>query len=190
MKKKFTWFTTIQLLGGNLEKMYYLLTINSFLLWVKGLIHFLVIFSQVIWRPSKMMFSHSEQNWKTIILVPGSLPWVNRLLLLTFLKRPIIYRFIEVSNSHKIFFQAAYNWIYVITFSKNFLSSWKKKLLLKSSQYSHLFLLKRDSLVKKRLQHSCFPVNIANCFGTLILKNSCERLPLHLTLGSQPRVSS
>ena len=125
-----------------------------------------------------------------ISLVPGSLPWVNRLLLLTFLKRPIIYGSIEVSNSHKFFLQAAYNWIYVITFFTNFLSSWKKKLLLKSSQYSHSFLLKRDSLVKKRLQHSCFPVNIANCFGTPILKNNCERLPLRLTLGSQPRVSS
>ena len=35
--------------------------------------------------------------------------------------------------------------------------------------------------IKKRLQHRCFPVNIANFLRTAILKNIWERLLLHLT---------
>ena len=80
----------------------------------------------------------------------------------------------------------------IITFFTNFLSSWKKRLLSKISQYSqeskHLCLLKRDSFIKTRLQHWCFSVNIAKCFRTSILKNSWERLLLRLTLGSHFRV--
>ena len=83
------------------------------------------------------------------------------------------------------------NWIYVVAFFTNFLSSWNKKLLLKVSPYSQentAVFFKKRLACKQRLQQSCFPVNIAKCFGTRILKNSCERLLLCLTLGSHLRV--
>ena len=41
-----------------------------------------------------------------------------------------------------------------------------------------LFLI---NIIKKRLQHRCFTVNIAKFLGTSILKNICKRLLLHLT---------
>ena len=44
-------------------------------------------------------------------LLPDSLPWLNRLFLLTFLKLPIIYGFIDVNNSNKFFLQAVLLWI-------------------------------------------------------------------------------
>ena len=34
------------------------------------------------------------------------------------------------------------------------------------------------NLIKKRLQHTCFPVNIAKFLKTFILKRTCERLLL------------
>ena len=34
------------------------------------------------------------------------------------------------------------------------------------------------NFIRKRLQHSCFPVNIAKILRTHILKNICERLLL------------
>ena len=38
------------------------------------------------------------------------------------------------------------------------------------------------NFIKKRLQHSCFPVNIAKFLRTPILKNICKQLPFkHLT---------
>ena len=40
--------------------------------------------------------------------------------------------------------------------------------------------LKACSFIKKRLQHKCFPVNIAKFVRTPILKNICEQLLLHL----------
>ena len=41
----------------------------------------------------------------------------------------------------------------------------------------------RDSFkVKKRLQHRCFPVNIAKFLWTFVLKCSCERLLLNIIL--------
>ena len=44
------------------------------------------------------------------------------------------------------------------------------------------------SFIKNRLQHRCFPVNIVKFLRILILKNSCERLLLILTLESHRRV--
>ena len=35
-------------------------------------------------------------------------------------------------------------------------------------------------LIKKKLQHRCFPVNIANLLRPPILKNTIKRLPLYL----------
>ena len=52
----------------------------------------------------------------------------------------------------------------------------------------HLCLLTRGSFIKKRHKHRCFPVNISKYFRATILKNSCERLLLRLTLESHPRV--
>ena len=49
---------------------------------------------------------------------------------------------------------------------------------------THLCLLKRDLLVKTRLQHGCFPVYIAKYFRQPTLKNSYKRLLLCLTQGS------
>ena len=41
-----------------------------------------------------------------------------------------------------------------------------------------------DSFIKKRLQHSCFPVHIAKCLKTPILKNISEWLLQRVGLGS------
>ena len=38
--------------------------------------------------------------------------------------------------------------------------------------------LKAGSIIDKRLQRRCFPVNIAKYLRTLILKNVCEQLLL------------
>ena len=38
------------------------------------------------------------------------------------------------------------------------------------------------NFIKKRLQHRCFPVNIAKCLRTPILKNMYEKLLLTLTI--------
>ena len=42
--------------------------------------------------------------------------------------------------------------------------------------------LKPCNFVKKRLQHKCFPMNIAKFLRTPLLKNICELLLLHLFL--------
>ena len=41
-----------------------------------------------------------------------------------------------------------------------------------------VLLIKAWNVIKKRLQHRCFPVNIAKLLRTPILKNICERLLL------------
>ena len=63
-----------------------------------------------------------------------------------------------------------------------------KKLLLKILQYSQENTCAGVSFIKRRFQHRCFPVNIAKCLRTPILKNNCEWLLLHLTLRSHLRV--
>ena len=40
--------------------------------------------------------------------------------------------------------------------------------------------LKVSNFIKKRLQHRCFPMNIAKFLATPILKNTCERLLLRI----------
>ena len=40
--------------------------------------------------------------------------------------------------------------------------------------------LKASHVIKERLQHRCFPVNIAKSLRTSILKIICKRLPLPL----------
>ena len=50
-----------------------------------------------------------------------------------------------------------------------------KKLLLKISQYSQQ---NPSVFIKKRHQHKCFPVNIAEFLRAPILKNICERMLL------------
>ena len=58
----------------------------------------------------------------------------------------------------------------------------KKKLILKISPYSQentcvgVSFNKVSFLIKKRLQHRCLPVNIANLLRAPILKKICERL--------------
>ena len=42
--------------------------------------------------------------------------------------------------------------------------------------------LRPCNFIKKRLQHRCFPVNIAKFLRKLILKNICQRLPLEIRL--------
>ena len=46
--------------------------------------------------------------------------------------------------------------------------------------YENLHALKIYKFIKKRLQHRCFPVNIAKFLRTPILKNICEQLLLDL----------
>ena len=66
-----------------------------------------------------------------------------------------------------------------------------KRLFLKISQYSQentcvsvsfykVAGLQACNFIKKRLQHWCFPVNIAKYLGTPILRNICEQLLLYL----------
>ena len=42
--------------------------------------------------------------------------------------------------------------------------------------------LKACNFIKKRLQHRCFPVIIANFLRTAFLKNNCERLLLYIII--------
>ena len=55
-----------------------------------------------------------------------------------------------------------------------------KKTALKNFTLFSGKQLKACNLIKKRLQHKCFPVNIAKFVRTSILKNIWERLLLHL----------
>ena len=65
-----------------------------------------------------------------------------------------------------------------------------KKLLLKILQYSQENTCVGVSFIKRRVQHRCFPVNIAKCLRTPILKNSYEWRLLRLILRSHLRVST
>ena len=65
-----------------------------------------------------------------------------------------------------------------------------KKLLLKILEYSQENTCVGVSFIKRRAQHRCFPVNIAKCLRTPILKNSYEWRLLRLTLRSHLRVST
>ena len=49
---------------------------------------------------------------------------------------------------------------------------------MKTSALESLFNKVVDSFIKKRLQHRCFPLNIANFLRTTILKNIYKRLLL------------
>ena len=46
------------------------------------------------------------------------------------------------------------------------------------SRFNKVADLKARNFIKKRLQHSCFSVNIAKFLGTTILKSICEWLLL------------
>ena len=46
------------------------------------------------------------------------------------------------------------------------------------SLFNIIAVLKVCNLIKKQLQHSCFPVNITKFSRTPILKNMCQRLLL------------
>ena len=48
--------------------------------------------------------------------------------------------------------------------------------------------LKAWNFIKKRLQHGCFPLNIAKFLRTPILKNICERLLFYLLLSPIPQL--
>ena len=63
-----------------------------------------------------------------------------------------------------------------------------KKLHLKILQYSQENTCVGVLLIKRRFQDRCFPVNIAKCLRTPILKNNCEWLLLRLMLRSHRRV--
>ena len=62
---------------------------------------------------------------------------------------------------------------------KNFANIHKKTPLLQSL-FNNVAGLRPCSFIKKRLQHRCFPVNIAKSARTPNLKNICTRLLLHL----------
>ena len=57
--------------------------------------------------------------------------------------------------------------------------------LWKTDDFANGFIVKQSiiqafNFIVKRLQHSCFPVNITKIFRTAILKNICERLFLDI----------
>ena len=92
--------------------------------------------------------------------------------------------FLKSNFSEQLFFITA-------TYSNSHQTCSAKKLFFKILQYSkktavlqsRLFLINTDfraaaTLIKKRLQHRCFPANIAKFLRTAILKNICERLLL------------
>ena len=55
-----------------------------------------------------------------------------------------------------------------------------RKATVLDSLFTKVAGLKVCSFIKKRLQHRCFPVNIAKFLRTPILKNICKWLPLKL----------
>ena len=60
---------------------------------------------------------------------------------------------------------------------KNFLIFIRKHV--QKSLFNKVACLKACNFTKKRLQHRCFPMNIANFLRSHSLKNSCERLLLN-----------
>ena len=56
------------------------------------------------------------------------------------------------------------------------------KTLVLESLFNKVTGLQTCNFIKKRLQHRCFPVNIAKFLRTPVLKNICERLLLQITL--------
>ena len=92
--------------------------------------------------------------------------------------------FLKSNFSEQLFFITA-------TYRNSHQTCSTKKLFFKILQYSkktpvlesRLFLINTDfraaaTLIKKRLQHRCFPANIAKFLRTTILKNICKRLLL------------
>ena len=64
-----------------------------------------------------------------------------------------------------------------------------KKAVLKNLQYSqeNTFIgVSSYNFIKKRVQHSCFPVNITKFSRTPILKNICEELLSDITITKKP----
>ena len=66
---------------------------------------------------------------------------------------------------------------YIKSGSKNFLIFIRKHV--QKSLFNKVACLKACNFTKKRLQHRCFPMNIANFLRSHSLKNSCERLLLN-----------
>ena len=58
-----------------------------------------------------------------------------------------------------------------------------KKLLLNISQYSQENTCVGVSFINRRFQYRSFPVNIAKCLRTPVLKNNCKLVFLRPTLG-------
>ena len=54
-----------------------------------------------------------------------------------------------------------------------------KKFAIFTGKHLLKSLFNKVQLFKKRLQHSCFPVNVAKFLRTHILKNRCKRLLLN-----------
>ena len=49
-------------------------------------------------------------------------------------------------------------------------------LICRANQWTGFYMRKACNLILKRLQHRCFPVNIAKFLRTPNLKNTCDRL--------------
>ena len=70
------------------------------------------------------------------------------------------------------------------SYSQKFRNIYRKTSVLESL-FNRLAGFKTRNISKKRLQHSCFPVNVIKFLRTLILKKICEQLLLpflHLTV--------
>ena len=74
------------------------------------------------------------------------------------------------------------SWLRLCYKKKVFLKfrNFHRKTLVLESLFNKAAGLKACNFIKKRLQHRCFPVNIAKFLRTFILKNICERLLLKL----------
>ena len=59
-----------------------------------------------------------------------------------------------------------------------YVSDLRHERLNKQLRQFSKFPLKPSKKIKKRLQHRCFPVNIAKFLRALVLKNICEQLLL------------
>ena len=59
-----------------------------------------------------------------------------------------------------------------------------KKLLVLGSLFNTIAVFQPCNYIEKKLQHRCFPVNIAKSLKKSILKNVCERLLLKFNEGA------
>ena len=127
---------------------------------------------------SKMMFSHSEQNWRNVMEKQSFADVLqNRCSknFANFTGKPLCWSLFLKSCRVE-----AWNIIKKRLQRKCFPVKFAKFLRTPFLQNTTAGCLKACNFSKKRLQHRCFPVNILKFLKTPILKNICERLLLYI----------